>query len=81
MKDDHRSQNRARWGLLMTHRTPDGRSRMQPVRDRTTGEPIAFATEAEALAVAKRLASIPDTEVRAAPLRSRIAVENEKKGR
>jgi hypothetical protein len=60
---------RARWGLIMVQRLPDGRRRMQPVRDSTTGEPVAFSTEAEARAEASRLASV-DTEYRAAPLRA-----------
>jgi hypothetical protein len=69
MKDDHRSRDLARWGLLMTRHLPDGRTRLQPVRDSTTGEPVAFATEAEAQAFAARMASAADTEFRAAPLR------------
>jgi hypothetical protein len=58
-----------RWGLIMAERLPDGRKRMRPVRDSKTGEPVAFATEAEARAEAGRLATA-DTEFRPAPLRA-----------
>jgi hypothetical protein len=55
--------------------------RMQPVRDSTTGEPVAFATEAEAQAAASRFATVADVEFRAAPLRApkgeRVAMESE----
>jgi len=46
-------------GLIMTSHLPDGRRRMQPMRDSTTGEPVAFSTEAEAPAVATRLGERP----------------------
>jgi hypothetical protein len=67
--DLSRTKERARWGLIMTQHLPNGRRRMQPVRDSTTGEPVAFPTEAEARAEASRLASA-DTEFSAAPLRA-----------
>jgi hypothetical protein len=65
----------------MTRHLPDGGRRMQPVRDSATGEPVAFATEAEAQAVAERLATVPDTEFHPVPLRApagkRIGIQRE----
>jgi hypothetical protein len=65
-----RANDRARWGLIVKQRLPDGRTRLQPLRDSATGEPVSFASEAEARAAAARLTSGPDAEFRAMPLRA-----------